>query len=566
MKRLSPLSSKAISAVVFLSGFPLLAQGQAATKAGQDTTLRPIPTELQRIATVPLGAEITGLTLSPAGDLFFNAQHPSDTLPAPFNKATVGVIEGFRFDAQFNANFPEQALPAPTGEQRLSVQSLVGRYKVLFNGGDTFDLPGFEGIGNVLSASTGLPITESNDPDFNSFISIDADSGFLFTNWEDRPGGMSRVKIVREKDGSWAVDLSEPANVLNVDFSEVGGTWVNCFGSTTPWGTPLSAEELYWDDTVRWNNVDDEEHDGVANLAEHIGSFPNPYRYGYNVEITAPKSDQPRPVKRYAMGRFSHENAVIMPDQKTAYQSDDGSDVVFFKFVADQAGDLSSGTLYAAKVTQDLGSRNAAIAGFDIEWIKLGSNSDAAIESVIRNFDQISTADFAPGKTSYISDDEILNWAFKVQDPSQQQLLSERERAIPFLESRKAAKALGATAEFRKMEGVNINYQGASDGSVPYMYMAMSEISEGMSDNSGDIQLETLKCGVVYRMKLASDYNVSRMEPAVAGGRYDATAVPNRCELQAISNPDNLIVLDNGAVIIGEDTSNHENNALWILR
>ena len=82
--------------------------------------------------------------------------------------------------------------------------------------------------------------------------------------------------------------------------------------------------------------------------------------------------------KRYAMGRFSHENAVVMPDGKTVYHGDDGTDVVFFKFVADEAGDLSAGTLSAAKVTQnDDGS-------FGFEWIELGHGSDDEIAEAIR--------------------------------------------------------------------------------------------------------------------------------------------------------------------------------------
>ena len=30
--------------------------------------------------------------------------------------------------------------------------------------------------------------------------------GYLFTNWEDRPGGMSRVKVMRAEDGTYSVD------------------------------------------------------------------------------------------------------------------------------------------------------------------------------------------------------------------------------------------------------------------------------------------------------------------------------------------------------------------------
>jgi len=41
-----------------------------------------------------------------------------------------------------------------------------------------------------------------------------------------------------------------------------------------------------------------------------------------------------------------------MPDQKTVYSSDDGTNQAFWKFVADKAGDMSSGTLYGAKLTQ----------------------------------------------------------------------------------------------------------------------------------------------------------------------------------------------------------------------
>ena len=42
----------------------------------------------------------------------------------------------------------------------------------------------------------------------------------------------------------------------------------------------------------------------------------------------------------------------VMPDQKTVYSTDDGSNTGFWKFVADKAGDMSSGTLYGAKFTQ----------------------------------------------------------------------------------------------------------------------------------------------------------------------------------------------------------------------
>ncbi|MBC7316654.1 MAG: cell surface protein, partial [Chloroflexi bacterium] len=72
------------------------------------------------------------------------------------------------------------------------------------------------------------------------------------------------------------------------------------------------------------------------------------------------------------------------------------------------------------------------------------------------------------------------------------------------------------------------------------------------------------KCGVVYEMKLDAAYNVATMIPAVAGGAYDKNAETNACDVNAISNPDNIVVLPSGQVLIGEDTGHHENNAMWL--
>ena len=490
---------------------------------------------LNRVATVPLGGEITGMFLE-GGDLFFNVQHPADDLDTEFAKATVGVVA--------NADFTAGAMTAPEGDEKKIVKTAFGAYQVLVQEGD------FDKIGKITGA--GGEIKVSNDPDFNAFVRTGANEGYLFTNWEDRPGGMSRVRMTRSEDGLWAVDQ---ADAMMLDFSGVEGTWVNCFGTLSPWNTPLTSEELYFDETADWNNPEYEEIGDVAALEGYLGHYPNPYRYGYIVEIANPAGKKPMPTKLFALGRFSHENAVVMPDQRTVYLSDDGTDVVFYKFVADRAGDLSSGTLYAAKMTQmaEPGTP-AAEAGFQIAWIELAHGTNAEIAGWIAEYDGISQDDFAAGASSYISDEQVAAWAHG----------EAADNRVAFLESRKAAKAKGATAEFRKMEGVNINLAAAADGSVPFMYMAMSEVAKGMSDDEGDIRVGENKCGVVYEFKLDSNFNVSTMIPVVAGGAYDKNAEANSCDIEGISNPDNIVVLGNGSVLIGEDTGNHENNAMWL--
>ncbi|MCR8550201.1 DUF839 domain-containing protein [Salipiger sp. P9] len=492
--------------------------------------------EIKRVATVPVGGEITGMFLQ-GDDLFFNVQHPSDDIGTDFAKATVGVVA--------NADFDAAALSVPEGDDMKLVKTSLGAYQILVQEGD------FEKMGVI--AGKGGVIKTSNDPDFNGFIATGDNEGYLFSNWEDRPGGMSRVKLTRAADGSYSVD---EADATMVDFSAVQGTWVNCFGTVSPWNTPLTSEELYFDDTADWNNPGYEYHGDQEALASYVGKFPNPYRYGYIVEITDPAGTA-TPVKMTALGRYSHENSVVMPDRKTVYLSDDGTNVVFFKFVADTAGDLSAGTLYAAKMTQKGASgADSATTGFDIEWIELAHASNAEIEGWIAEYDAVTAEDYKEGATSYISDDEVAAWAAGTA----------ADNRVAFLESRKAAAAKGATAEFRKMEGVNINLAGAADGSVPYAYMAMSEVAKGMADDKGDIQVTENKCGIVYQMPFDAAYNITAMTPVVAGGPYDKNAETNACALDAVSNPDNIVVRNDGSVLIGEDTGNHENNAMWLWK
>lgn len=489
---------------------------------------------LTRVATVPLGAEITGMFLS-GDDLFFNVQHPWKDLGTAFSRATVGVVA--------NADFGAGESPLPEGADKRVVVTSLGSYQILFQHGDFGVLGSIRGVDGEIKVS--------NDPDFNAFVPTGAGEGYLFTNWEDRPGGMSRVRLTRAEDGTWAA-MAEDATML--DFMPVQGTWVNCFGTLSPWGTPLSSEELYFDSTRHWNEPGYDYVGDVETLETYLGAYPNPYRYGYIVEITDP-AGAASPVKRVAMGRSSHENAVVMPDRKTVYLSDDGTNVVFYKFVADVAGDLSAGTLFAAKITQEAAPGTpAGEASLAVRWIELAHGTQQQVERWIAEYDGITQDDFVAGANSYISDAEIEAWARGE---------GADDRAA-FLESRKAAAARGATAEFRKMEGMNINLAAVADGSAPYMYMSMSEVSKGMTDDRGDIRLAENRCGVVYEMQLDADFNVSTMVPAVVGGPYDRNAEANACAVDGISNPDNIVVLPDGRVLIGEDTGSHENNAMWL--
>ena len=545
---------------------------------------------LNRFATTVAGAEFTGVFLTRDGQLFFNVQHPGADADEDYRPGVIGAVA----NADVN-RLPDdfESVQPPEGTAT-HVRTAHGDYQVLAEGGD--ETADGERLGTPYTAD-GDPMTDSANPDFNGFVPADdADEGYLFTNWETQPGMVSRLHVAQSRDtGYWRV-----LEKRNLDFRPVEGTWNNCFGTVSPWGTPLTSEE-YEPDAEAWFRSDRQTHgDAETAFESYLGEFGNAYRYGYIVEIGDPASDDPTPTKRYALGRFSHENSVVMPDRRTVYMSDDGTGTVFFKFVADEPGDLSAGTLYAARAKQDRGSDPAEV-GFELEWVELAHATDDDVESWIAEYDgQEPSTD-----PDYVTDEEVRAWANGNADD---------DRAA-FLESRKAAAAAGATNEFRKMEGVNVK-PDARPGD--YLYMAMSEVNEtmrsnaaaddGNDDSADDIRLEGNDYGAVYRMRLCRDYDVDRMEPVLVGGPnanvcggcpYDAkpnskNTVCRDCSFNpandsdearglvgkgmsalgsssstvdpenAIANPDNLVVMPDGRVIVGEDSGIHRPNMLWV--
>ena len=512
------------------------AQSEAGAKTG--------PSQLVRLATLPLGAELTGLFVNSQGELFFNVQHPSRDNPPPFNRAAIGVVDNLNIHSLLK---PIESVSLPiTDKDRRRVRLAVGNYRVLANGGDV--IANSPPLG-LMYSTEGKPLTDGSRPDFNAFIptSQDSNQGMLFTAWESKPGTMSRLTLRKDDRNLWQTTAASA-----IDFRPVQGTWTNCFGTLSPWNTPLASEELYFDNTANWRNLAYKYLAGVKDMQAYLGFYPNPYRYGYIVEITDPLSEKPQPVKHFALGRFSHENAVVMPDLKTVYLSDDGDATVFFKFIAETPEDLTRGSLYAAKLTQDRDDegvlkKDPATTGFDLKWIFLARGDSKEIEQWISDYDNTDT---------YLSDKEIAAWSRG----------KSRDNRAAFLESRKAARAKGASAEFRKLEGININFDETKNGSNPFLYLAVSNIDKTMADGKGDIQLHENPCGGVYRFKLSSDYDVSRMEPFLIGGPYRDNASPFRCDADNIANPDNLQVLGGGHLLVGEDSStkNHPNNMLWL--
>ena len=129
-----------------------------------------------------------------------------------------------------------------------------------------------------------------------------------------------------------------------------------------------------------------------------------------------------------------------------------------------------------------------------------------------------------------------------------------------------------------KLEGISIHVgrvQEAIEGIdlIPgeevenaYMYMGIADIDNTMIDGEGDIQLSgrVKDCGGVFRALIDSDYSLSRIEPVVMGATYRSSLDgAERCDVDNLSQPDNVIVMQDGRILIGEDGF-QENNTLWM--
>ncbi|NLZ16450.1 MAG: DUF839 domain-containing protein [Desulfobulbaceae bacterium] len=448
-----------------------------------------------------------------------------------------------------------------------------------------------EGVFGLLLDAKGNPVKNndgsehlSNDNDFSSLLTVD-NKLFMVSHFESRPGAMYLTELTQDKTTGKLSAIS----TRNIDMSGVEGLWVPCAGSVTPWMTHLGSEE--YPNNARLTEdakTMDEIEDYDKPMARYFGLDPyagtttvddfrkvfKPYRYGYPVEVEVDASGKTTVTKHFAMGRTAVELAKIMPDNKTAYISDDGTNVGFFLFIADKPKDLSSGKLYAAKWNQ-ISAANGGVA--DLEWIDLGHADNAAIKKAIEEDGVTFSSIFEASAPKEGGVCEAGFTSINTTDGHECLKLKEGMETIASrVETRRYAAYKGATTEFRKEEGITLD----PDNMV--LYVAMSEINKGMLDNDksdlggpNHIRLPQNDCGAVYKLDLVkdstigSDYVAKNMMGFVRGEPVTyAEGSPfsgNTCNVDNIANPDNVTYMPGrDTLIIGEDTgTGHQNDAIW---
>jgi uncharacterized protein len=215
--------------------------------------------------------------------------------------------------------------------------------------------------------------------------------------------GGSVIEIEKQDDGSWRpvadsvfnrritastteMTLSGPAaghprlqTSRDPSGTKVIGTFNNCAGGITPWGTYLMAEENihgYFLGTLD-NHPERRNFErlGIPSTFYPWGAFDDRFninkepheanRFGWIVEVD-PFDPTSKPVKRTALGRFKHEGcetALCPLGRVVIYSGDDQRFEYLYRFVSDNVmstddrtanfGLLDSGTLSVAKLNDD---------------------------------------------------------------------------------------------------------------------------------------------------------------------------------------------------------------------
>ncbi|MFO1066978.1 MAG: DUF839 domain-containing protein [Geminicoccaceae bacterium] len=381
-----------------------------------------------------------------------------------------------------------------------------------------------------------------------------------------------------------------PVSLSTVDFSGVKGLWIPCNGSTTPWMTHLGSEEYEPDAHVYAKKPLEPMNLYLGTVGKTTAEGgANPYMYGHIVEVAVKPDGSSSAVKHYSMGRLAFELGDVMGDSRTVYFGDDGDDVIRAMYVADKPGDLSAGTLYAAKWTQESGEDYAKAR---LGWIRLGHASDDEIKALIDGgitfadiFEMATADDYKadPGKYAGFTPTYVYTGTGSKTGLEYYRLKPGMEKAAAFLETRRYAAVLGATTEFTKLEGV------AHSKADKKMWIVDSSIRGGMIDGKNDVRPQDdvrlvgddkdLTCGAVYESNLTGGQKDTAGNPidsewvavdaqAPIHGQKQAVdpeaGIYDACATDMVANPDNLRYSETmRTLFIGEDSGNHLNNFVW---
>jgi hypothetical protein len=355
----------------------------------------------------------------------------------------------------------------------------------------------------------------------------------------------------------------------NVDTSGANGLWITCGASLSPWGTHLSSEEY---EPNAFTAAADAQFKAFSKNLYGDETKANPYNYGHLPEVTVNADGTGSIRKHYCLGRISHELVQVLGDNRTVIMGDDATNSGYFVFVADKEKDLSSGTLYVAKVGAGF-SLDPAAAAAPLSWIKLGSATSDEIRSLAASLKatdimDVKTADPQDASYTKLAANGRTEWI---------KLKPGMEKAAAFLETHRYAALVGASMGFTKMEGTTVNLkdkiaysalQNCQSSMVAgnALNVPGNGISIPKAVNAGAVMMLSLKGGQKDSAGNAinSEWMPADTKALLVGEDIAADALGNTANPNKVGNPDNLKFSEKmRTLFIGEDSSQHVNNFLW---
>jgi len=393
----------------------------------------------------------------------------------------------------------------------------------------------------------------------------------MWSHVENQPSSLYLTDLSRTDHGF------EATATRAVDLTGIGGGKDFCAGTITPWGSLLSSEEYDQD----WRRLGDDglvseprsSYDHTWNRLPDALPDPSafsPYATGWIPEFTLHEDGSVTAVKHLAMGRFSHEIGLVMPDRRTVLLTDDQSrHGGLFLYVADLPEDLSAGTLYAMKWTQSARAKGGAA---QLAWVSLGrAQPETLTQAWSMRLDDVMVA------VDPLADDTCpatpggpvirrVTTAFGTECVGP---VPGRETLASRLETRRYAAWAGATTEFTKAEGATY------DPVRQRILVAVSRITEGMTDGEGHVDVDPNPCGGIYALG-----GLAHRPKDTTGHVIDSAFVPTTmhaelvgvpqpdgtCSQDGIAEPDNITILpSHDLLVIAEDTKprRHAVPTLW---